>query len=149
MESESSEMEIIYLVQEYWEMKEPLVSSAKKDLEEKFQPRPGDEGRDETDSATPPQPITAKEEGKKDDDISGKSMKDDAKGDSKSDTTTSVANKMEVDEGKTLNKNVKKVQEKDRAKVSGTFICEIEIVDLHSFYAEPDPAFSNQFVSIS
>jgi hypothetical protein len=112
-------------------MKEPPVSSAKKDLDEKF--RPGTEqGRDETDSAaapaqqdsaaSPEQDTQKSSENK--DDISRLQMKKDESSDVNNRTkeTLSPANKMEVDEGKTFNKNVKKVQEKDRAKVSGSFI---------------------------
>jgi hypothetical protein len=117
-------------------MKEPPVSSAKKDLDEKFRPGTAEQGRDETDSAAAPaaqQDSAAapeqdtQESSEKNDDISRLLMKKDDSSDVNNRTkeTLSPANKMEVDEGKTLNKNVKKVQEKDRAKVSGSFIAYI------------------------
>jgi hypothetical protein len=108
-------------------MKEPPVSSAKKDLDEKFRPGTAEQGRDETDSAAAPpaqQIPPTQESSEKNDDISRLQMKKDDGSDANNRTkeTMSPANKMEVDDGKTLNKNVKKVQEKDRAKVSGSLI---------------------------
>jgi hypothetical protein len=109
-------------------MKEPPLSSAKKDLDEKFRPGTTEQGRDETDSAAAPAqqdsaatPAT-QESSEKNDDISRLQMKKDESSDANTKETMSPANKVEVDEGKTLNKNVKKVQEKDRAKVSGSLI---------------------------
>jgi hypothetical protein len=105
-------------------MKEPQVTSAKKDLDEKFLPGT-EQGRDETDSAAAPsQQIATEESSEKkeedNDDISRLQMKRDDSDANRTEETTSPTNKMEIDEGKTFNKNVKKVQEKDRAKVSGT-----------------------------
>jgi hypothetical protein len=114
-------------------MKEPPVTGAKKDLDEKFRPGTAEQGRDETDSAAAPAqqdsaaaPAT-QESSEKNDDIGRLQMKKDDSSDVNNRTkeTLSPANKMEVDDGKTLNKNVKKVQEKDRAKVSGSFIAYI------------------------
>jgi hypothetical protein len=109
-------------------MKEPPVTSAKKDLDEKFRPGTAKQGRDETDSAAAPAqqdsaaaPAT-QESSENNDDIGRLQIKKDDSDANRTKETMSPANKMEVDEGKTLNKNVKKVQEKDRAKVSGSLI---------------------------
>jgi hypothetical protein len=98
-------------------MKEQPVSSAKKDLE-KLQ-KQTEEAQDRTDSS---QLAAAGKERTDGDEKIVNSVNERRSQDGETKVAAprmAVSPKVESEEGRTVNKNVKKVQEKDRAKVSG------------------------------